>query len=205
MRFDIGVVALTFAFCASGSAVWAQGAAGNGPCASLPGVTPERAVQFLDQPGALIEQNRDVVGGLAMAVRDLAMGRPESIPGMVTLANLAGPDQLRAIGAGLGTAAAVCSLSQPGTAQRIQEAVLQTNKPEIVMAFTSIVGDVPTEAIPELPPTGETTPGGGPNVRTTAQAGGGALPTPQSNSLFGTLAAANQQSTIGFLAVSPSN
>ncbi len=204
MRSVIFVLAATLSLGASASAVLAQAAPGNGPCASPPGVTAERASQFLEQPGALIEQNRDITGGLATAIRDLVMGRPESIPGMVTLAGLAAPDQLRAIGAGLGTAAAVCGLSQPGTAQRIQEAVLATNRPEIVLAFTSIVGDVPTEAIPELPATGETTPGGAPNARSVPAQGGGALQQ-QANSLFGTLTAANQQFTGGLLAISPSN
>lgn len=184
----------------------AQGQAGNGPCGSVPDMTAERATQFLDSPGAILDQYRDITGGLAVTVRDLAIGRPESLGGMVTLANQASPDQLRAIGAGLGTAAAVCALSQPGTAQRIQEAVLATNKPEIVNAYTSIVGEVPTEAIPELPQTGETTAGGGRGVQRTAEpTGGSTVPVSSSGSLFAALGAASRQSTAPLVAVSPTN
>lgn len=205
MRSARGIlVAVGFAVASSAPAL-AQNVAGAGPCASVPDMTAERASQFLGQPGSLFEQSSTLPGSLAMMVRDLTMSRPESIPGMVALANLAAPDQLRAIGAGLGTAAAVCALSQPATAQRIQEAVLATNKPEIVLAYTSIVGEVQTEAVPDLPATGETTPGGGRGVATTPASSGGALPSVQANSIFSTLGAANRQSSAALFAVSPSN
>lgn len=199
-------LALLASFALAPSFALAQGAAGNGPCGSIPEMTADRATQFLGDPGSILGQYRDIVGGLAVTVRDLAIGRPETIGGMVTLANQASQDQLRAIGAGLGTAAAVCALSQPGTAQRIQEAVLATNKPEIVNAYTSIVGEVATEAVPELPPTGETTAGGSRGVqRANDQGAGGVVPTSPSGSFFSLLGAASRQSTTPLVAVSPSN
>ncbi|WP_199091293.1 hypothetical protein [Bosea sp. ASV33] len=177
---------------------------GNGACGNAPDVTAERAATFLGQPAALLGQYRDVAGSLSAAVRDLTISRPETLSGMASLANDASPDQLRAIGAGLGTAAAVCALTQPNTALRIQEAVLATNKPDVVNAYTSIVGDVATEAIPGLPATGETTAGGARSQQTTGSSSG-ALASATPNSFFGVVGNASRQSNVSLLAISPSN
>lgn len=204
MRPLMNALALASALSFPGMA-HAQAVAGSGPCGLVPGLTQERAREFIARPAGLVEQNHDAPGSLAMAVRDLAMGQPESIGSMVALSNAAAPDQLRAIGAGLGTAAAICVLSQPATAQRIQEAVLATNKPEIVLAFTSIVGEVATEAVPDLPATGEATSGGNRNSQAASQQGGGALPSTTTGSLFSVVGAASRQSSAVTLSVSPSN
>jgi len=206
MRPLMSALALTIVLSCPGiAAAQSVGGAGNGPCGAVPGLTPERAQEFIDRPAGLVEQNHDMPGSLAMAVRDLAMGQPQSISAMVALSNSAAPDQLRAIGAGLGTAAAICVLSQPGTAQRIQEAVLATNKPEIVLAFTSVVGEVATEAVPDLPATGEATAGGNRSAPVGTQQAGGALSSPDTRSLFSVVGAASRQSGSVILSVSPSN
>ncbi|MCP3373895.1 hypothetical protein [Bradyrhizobium cajani] len=136
-------------------------------------VSAERATDFLANPGALLDQFKDGQGGLASAVRDLMTARPETVEGVVSLAKASSADQSRAIGAGLGTAASVCVLSQPGVAQLIQEAVLKTENPDLIQSFTSITGDIPTEATNGADPTGETTAGGGAGS-TAAEARGGA-------------------------------
>ncbi|MBR0842772.1 hypothetical protein JQ607_21430 [Bradyrhizobium liaoningense] len=136
-------------------------------------VSAERATDFLANPGALLDQFKDGQGGLASAVRDLMTARPETVEGVVSLAKASSADQSRAIGAGLGTAASVCVLSQPGVAQLIQEAVLKTENPDLIQSFTSITGDIPTEATNGADPTGETTAGGGLGS-TAAEARGGA-------------------------------
>lgn len=136
-------------------------------------ISAERATDFLANPGGLLDQFKDGQGGLASAVRDLLTARPETLEGIASLAKTSSADQSRAIGAGLGTAASVCVLSQPQVAQLIQEAVLKTGNPELIQSFTSITGDIPTEATTGADPTGETTAGGGPGS-TAAEARGGA-------------------------------
>ncbi|WP_244550204.1 hypothetical protein [Bradyrhizobium sp. cf659] len=135
-------------------------------------VSAERATDFLANPGALLDQFKDGQGGLASAVRDLLTARPETVEGIASLAKASSADQSRAIGAGLGTAASVCVLSQPGVAQLIQEAVLKTDNPDLIQSFTSITGDIATEVTAGADPTGETTAGGGPGS-TAAEARGG--------------------------------
>ncbi|WP_420103469.1 hypothetical protein [Bosea sp. (in: a-proteobacteria)] len=182
----------------------ARAQVGNGACGTLPDMTAERAAAFLNQPAALLGQASNIGGSLAAAIRDFAITRPETLSGVPALANDASADQLRAIGAGLGTAAAMCALSQPNTALRIQETVLATNKPEVVNAYTSIVGDVATEAIPELPATGETTAGGARARGVTADATG--IPSNATpNSFFGVVGGVSRQSSVSLLSVSPSN
>ncbi|UFW88716.1 hypothetical protein BjapCC829_09550 [Bradyrhizobium barranii] len=95
----------------------------------------------------------------------------------MSLAKASTEDQSRAIGAGLGTAASVCVLSQPDVAQRIQEAVLKTGNAPLIQSFTSITGDIPTEAINGADPTGETTTGGGGTNSAPAERGGSATTT----------------------------
>ncbi|BAL12720.1 hypothetical protein BJA01nite_43730 [Bradyrhizobium japonicum] len=141
-------------------------------------VSAERATDFLANPGGLLDQFKDGQGGLASAVRDLLTARPETVDGIASLAKASSADQSRAIGAGLGTAASVCVLSQPGVAQLIQEAVLKTENPDLIQSFTSITGDIPTEATNGADPTGETTAGGGPGS-TAAEARGGAATSTQ--------------------------
>ncbi|MCS3727615.1 hypothetical protein [Bradyrhizobium betae] len=136
-------------------------------------VSAERATEFLANPSGLLDQFKDGQGGLASAVRDLLTARPETVDGIASLAKASSADQSRAIGAGLGTAASTCVLSQPGVAQLIQEAVLKTENPDLITSFTSITGDIPTEVTAGADPTGETTAGGGPGS-TAAEARAGA-------------------------------
>ncbi|WP_244623248.1 hypothetical protein [Bradyrhizobium sp. MOS001] len=130
-----------------------------GPNANV--VSAEKANSFLSNPAALLDQFKDGQGGLASQIRDFLTSRPETVEGIVSLARASNEDQSRAIGAGLGTAASVCVLSQPEVAQRIQEAVLKTENPPLIESFTGITGDIKTEATNGADPTGETTTGGG--------------------------------------------
>ncbi|MFK4727671.1 hypothetical protein ABIE89_008771 [Bradyrhizobium niftali] len=124
-------------------------------------VSAESANSFLSNPAALLDQFKQGQGGLASQIRDFLTSRPETVEGIVSLARASNEDQSRAIGAGLGTAASVCVLSQPDVAQRIQEAVLKTENPPLIESFTGITGDIKTEATSGADPTGETSTGGG--------------------------------------------
>lgn len=175
-RFTVIVGALAL-FAGMPAAFGATGVS-SGCVANTGAVSAERATDFLANPGGLLDQFKDGQGGLASAVRDLLTARPETVDGIASLAKASSADQSRAIGAGLGTAASVCVLSQPGVAQLIQEAVLKTENPDLIQSFTSITGDIPTEATNGADPTGETTAGGGPGS-TAAEARGGAATSTQ--------------------------
>jgi hypothetical protein len=140
-------------------------------------VSAENANSFLSNPAGLLDQFKEGQGSLASQVRDFLTSRPETVEGIVSLARASNEEQSRAIGAGLGTAASVCVLSQPDVAQRIQEAVLKTDNAALIQSFTSITGDIPTEATNGADPTGETSTGGGGGTNSAAQERGGAATT----------------------------
>jgi hypothetical protein len=167
MRLVIGfgLVMLT----AAGDVAAAPATGGCVPNSPL--ISAERATQFLENPDALLNQFRDGQGGLASEVRDLLTIRPETLEGMASLAKASSADQSRAIGAGLGTAASVCVLTQPAFAQQIQEVVLKTENPPLIQSFVSITGDIPTEAINGADPNGDTTAGGGRGTTTEGRPG----------------------------------
>jgi hypothetical protein len=175
-RFTVVVGALAM-FAGMPAAFGATGVS-SGCVANTGIVSAERATDFLANPSALLDQFKDGQGGLASAVRDLLTARPETVEGISSLAKASSADQSRAIGAGLGTAASTCVLSQPQVAQLIQEAVLKTENPDLIASFTSITGDIPTEATNGADPTGETTAGGGPGS-TAADGRGGAASSTQ--------------------------
>lgn len=191
MRKSVGLGAALLAMTAATSTFAAQSG-----CVPNSAVTSERATQFLGNPEALLDQFKDGQGGLAAQVRDLLTNRPESLEGMASLAKASSDDQGRAIGAGMGTAAAVCVLTQPQFAQQIQEVALKSEKPGLIQSFTSVTGDIPTEAITGADANGDTTAGGGQGTTAQSRAGGatssnptisfssGPSPTVQTNTLF---------------------
>ena len=140
-------------------------------------VSPERAIAFLEHPEALLDRYKDGQGGLASEIRDLLTIRPETLEGIASLAKASTPDQSRAIGAGLGTAASVCSLTQREVAQDIQKAVLKTDNADLMQAFAVITGDIPTEATTGATATGETTAGGGQDNSSPGRSSGAATTT----------------------------
>jgi hypothetical protein len=145
----------------------------SGACApASPQVNAEKATTFLDQPAALLANFADGGGALSSTIRDLVTIRPETLEGIPSLSQAASGDQNRAIGAGLGTAASICVLSQPATAMDIQAAALKTSNDELVNAFVSITGDIPSNAVAGSDPTGESVTGGGRGTTATPSAGG---------------------------------
>jgi hypothetical protein len=188
----------------------------SGGCVPNPSlVSAERATSFLENPEALLSQYKDGQGGLASEIRDMLMTRPETLEGIASLSKASSADQSRAIGAGLGTAASVCVLTQPAFAQQIQEVVLKAENPPLIQAFVSITGDIPTEAITGADPNGDTTAGGGRGTTSTPSpgsvtsnggitfnGGGGAAASTNTTTLF-TTAAAGTPSVL--TPVSPTN
>lgn len=174
MHKSVGLGAALLAMTAATSAFAAQ----NGCVPNPDAVTSERAIQFLGNPEALLDKFKDGQGGLASQIRDMLTNRPETLEGMGSLAKASSDDQGRAIGAGMGTAAAVCVLTQPQFAQEIQAAALKTEKAGLIQSFTSITGDIPTEAITGADANGDTTAGGGQAAAPEPRAGGAISPAP---------------------------
>lgn len=145
----------------------------SGACAPASSqVTAERATNFLDSPAAFLASYAGGGGALSSAIRDLVTIRPETLEGIPSLAEAATPEQNSAIGAGLGTAASICVVSQPATAIDIQAAALKSGSNDLLTSFTSITGDIPTNVTPGSDPTGESTAGGGKGGTAVQQAGG---------------------------------
>jgi hypothetical protein len=174
MHKSVGLGAALLAMTAATSTFAAQ----NGCVPNPDSVTSERAIQFLGNPEALLDKFKDGQGGLASQIRDMLTNRPETLEGMGSLAKASSDDQGRAIGAGMGTAAAVCVLTQPQFAQEIQAAALKTEKAGLIQSFTSITGDIPTEAITGADANGDTTAGGGQAAAPEPRAGGAISPAP---------------------------
>ncbi|MEH2491803.1 hypothetical protein [Bradyrhizobium sp. AZCC 2230] len=192
MRKSVGLGAALLVMTAATSTFAAQSGCVPNPDA----VTSERATQFLGNPEALLNQFKDGQGGLAAQVRDLLTNRPESLEGMASLAKASSDDQGRAIGAGMGTAAAVCVLTQPQFAQQIQEVALKTDRPGLIQSFTSITGDIPTEAITGADANGDTSAGGGQGTTPDQRAGGAANSTPTTQPSSGASPVAQTTTTI---------
>ena len=163
---------LAIAILARADAILAATAYSGACAAPSPQVSAERAISFLDAPAAFLGDFADGGGALASAIRDLVTIRPETLEGITSLSEAATPEQNRAIGAGLGTAAAMCVASQPATAMDIQAAALKSNNEELLTSFTGITGDIPSNAVPGSDPTGESTAGGGRGATPVRQAGG---------------------------------
>jgi hypothetical protein len=178
-------------------------------------MTIERATQFLDNPtGLLSGYPEGDEGKLSATIRDFATMRPETLEGIQSLSGASSPSQNRAIGAGLGTAAATCVVSHPATASLIQEAVLKTENRDLIQSFESITGDVPTNVVPGSDPNGESVVGGGRG--TTESPGSGGVSTsdtttfrrsstasaPSTSTFF---AAASSTTTSALAPVSPTN
>jgi len=145
----------------------------SGACAApSPQFTAEKATSFLEAPAAFLSNFAEGGGALSSAIRDLVTIRPETLEGIPSLSEAATPEQNSAIGAGLGTAAAICVVSQPATAIDIQAAALKSGSSDLLTSFTSITGDIPTNVTPASDPTGESTAGGGRSSAPPQQAGG---------------------------------
>lgn len=196
LAFRFGLLLLL----AGGTAPVAAAPTAGGCVPNSPLVSAERAISFLENPEALLNQFRDGQGGLASEIRDMLTIRPETLEGMATLAKASSADQSRAIGAGLGTAASVCVLTQPGFAQQIQEVVLKTENRSLIDAFAAITGDTPPDVVPGADANGDTSAGGGRG--TTSDPRGGAVSNPSGGPIFSASGGSSSSTTTTFIAAS---
>jgi hypothetical protein len=74
-------------------------------------------------------------------VRDLVASDQAALPLVLDLSANGNPDQINAIGTGLGQAALVCSRTDQLFANEIQQMVAASNNRSLVLAFTEVLGD----------------------------------------------------------------
>jgi len=135
------------------------------PCAQpTPGVT-------LTPPDQLLSRFPEGNGALVSEIRNLVATNPANLAAITALAARATPAQKRAIGAGLGQAAGVCSRPNPDAARLIQEAVVRLNDRDILLSFQGVTGDRQTAAVGGAGGTGGSQ--GGAGVGSTPGSGGG--------------------------------
>jgi hypothetical protein len=74
-------------------------------------------------------------------VRDLVASDQATLPLVLDLSANGNPDQINAIGTGLGQAALVCSRIDQLFANEIPQMVAASNNQSLVLAFTDLLGD----------------------------------------------------------------
>lgn len=97
---------------------------------------------FQNDPPALLQRHPLGAGGLVSEVRNLAVSEPTTVSQIVDLLRSANDEQRRAIGTGLGQAARMCVRNDPTVAEAIQQALLDGDSREAILAFQTVSGDV---------------------------------------------------------------
>lgn len=119
-------------------------------------VVPQRALAACATPiaGAVLTPAADLLtkfpaagGALVSEVRNLVTTNLDNLGAVMGLVPNASVEQKRAIGAGLGQAAAVCLRTERDSARPIQEAILKLDDRELLLAFQAATGERQTAAI----------------------------------------------------------
>jgi hypothetical protein len=136
--------------------------------------------QFINDPSRLLTQYPSGGPQMISLIRDLVASDPGTLPLIINLDAKAGPDQLQAIGTGLGQAALVCKRTAQPFSNEIQRMAIATNNQPLTQAFAAVMGDQflglasPSVGGGGAGVTGQVVPGGGTGVapfsRTTAVA-----------------------------------
>jgi hypothetical protein len=111
-------------------------------CVSAAAALPAAAVDGARaNPAGLLTRFPNGEGAMASEIRNLVTTDPSLVDSMLSLVANANADQRRAIGAGLGQAASICTRPEPQIARQIQESLLKLANPDVVLAFQAVVGD----------------------------------------------------------------
>lgn len=109
--------------------------------------TPAAVRSILAAPDALLDANPNGGPRLVSQIRDVAIADHSSLQIILSLLAKATKDQKSAIGAGLGQAARVLVRTDPAYANEIQLAIAETKDQDVVVAYTSAVGDQAIAAV----------------------------------------------------------
>jgi hypothetical protein len=97
--------------------------------------------QFRSDPAQLLSEHPRGGARMISMVRDLVASDQTALPLVLDLSANGNPDQINAIGTGLGQAALVCSRIDQLFANEIQQMVAASNNRSLVLAFTEVLGD----------------------------------------------------------------
>jgi hypothetical protein len=104
-------------------------------------LSAKTVTQFRSDPAQLLSEHPRGGGRMISMVRDLVASDPAALPLVLDLSANGNPDQINAIGTGLGQAALVCSRTDQLFANEIQQMVAASNNRSLVLAFTEVLGD----------------------------------------------------------------
>jgi hypothetical protein len=103
---------------------------------------PPRVVsQFMNEPGKLLTQFPSGGAQMISLIRDLVASDPGTLALVTELNAKANPDQVEAIGTGLGQAALVCARTAQAFSDEIQRVTIAANNKPMTQAFGAVMGD----------------------------------------------------------------
>jgi hypothetical protein len=97
--------------------------------------------QFINDPSRLLTQYPSGGPQMISLIRDLVASDPGTLSLIINLDAKANPDQLQAIGTGLGQAALVCKRTAQPFSNEIQRTAIATNNQPLTQAFAGVMGD----------------------------------------------------------------
>jgi len=131
-----------FIFALAAVVVLGAGKAAQAACYSAEEQLRVQAVsQFINDPGRLLAQFPDGGAQMISLIRDLVASDPGTLPLIINLNVKANPEQLQAIGTGLGQAALVCKRTAQPFSNEIQQMTIATNNQPLTQAFAGVMGD----------------------------------------------------------------
>jgi hypothetical protein len=97
--------------------------------------------QFINEPGRLLTQFPSGGPQMISLIRDLVASDPGTLPLIINLNAKADPQQVQAIGTGLGQAALVCKRTAQAFSNEIQQMTIAANNQPLTQAFAGVMGD----------------------------------------------------------------
>jgi hypothetical protein len=97
--------------------------------------------QFINDPGRLLAQFPSGGPQMISLIRDLVASDPGTLSLIINLNAKANPEQLQAIGSGLGQAALVCRRTAQAFSNEIQQVTVAANNQPLTQAFAGVMGD----------------------------------------------------------------
>jgi hypothetical protein len=97
--------------------------------------------QFMNDPSRLLAQYPGGGPQMISLIRDLVASDPGTLPLIIDLNTKANPEQVEAIGTGLGQAALVCKRTAQAFSNEIQQMTIAANNQPLTQAFAGVMGD----------------------------------------------------------------
>lgn len=120
-------------------------------------LSPKVVADFTSDPGRILQQFPGGGGEMISRVRDLAASNPTTLSAILGLIPKANKEQKAAFGSALAQAARICLKPDQAYANQIQQAIVETNDQELIVAYSAASGDSPIAAVG---PAGVATGGG---------------------------------------------